>query len=386
MKAGFPYTIDMVEAGFDIFLRLESPNGAQVGVVNRGGTLLGFRAPADGEYRLVATSYRNGEVGAYSFRIQQGVPFGINPLFRRGLIPPPLNPAPEAPKADEKKADEKKEGQVDLKDLDKLGDKQSDVRVDAFTRLAGSVANDLAPQHAQKIARYLMSRDKAELEKVTAKLGSLARCRHLLLALADCAANDDKVRQQTAEAIVGVVLGQDLRFARDEDWRSGCGRMLLQRVLDLTASTKAGADQAADFLRQLYKEQGMAFGIDDPKFLELTRPTQVLESVIRHVAAKAGKEKPGPPDKDYLEQIGRYLLAAGYVAENDLEHMVLLQRIWIKVLTIYLQQQVPAQAKGMSVMEQDLLAHDRKSPSALDQLRAGEEKVLRLWARAHDLK
>ena len=36
---------------------------------------------------------------------------------------------------------------------------------------------------------------------------------------------------------------------------------LMQRSLDLTRSAMTGADQAADFLRDLYKEQGMAMGI-----------------------------------------------------------------------------------------------------------------------------
>jgi hypothetical protein len=56
------------------------------------------------------------------------------------------------------------------------------------------------------------------------------------------------------------------------------------------------------------------------------------------------------------------------------------------VLTIYLQGQAPARAKGMEEVRQDLAAHDRQSRGVLDHLRAGEEKLLRVWALAHDLK
>ena len=220
---------------------------------------------------------------------------------------------------------------------------------------------------------------------MAAKLDSFAKCRPLLLALADYATNDN-VTQQTTEAIVGGVLGQQLRFARDEDWRLGCNKLLLQRTLDLTGSTTSGADQAAETLRDLYKEQGRAFGFEAPEFLALTRPTQVLESLVKHVAAKATQQNHALADKEYLEQIGRHLQAAGFVAETDLEHMVLLQRLWIKVLTIYLQPVAAAQAKGMLEIQQDLLIQDRRCRSVLEQVHGGEEQVLRVWALAYNLK
>jgi hypothetical protein len=158
--------------------------------------------------------------------------------------------------------------------------------------------------------------------------------------------------------------------------------------LDLTSSVMVGADQAADILCALYKEQGRALGIDAPDFDELTRPTQVLERVVKHVAAKAAQQNPAAADKEYLEQLDRYLQAARFLAENDendLEHMVLLQRAWIKVLVIYLQGKNPAQAKAMVRIQQDLEDRDHRSSGLLDQLRAGEEKVLRIWALADNL-
>src|SRR5262249_23111623 len=173
----------------------------------------------------------------------------------------------------------------------------------------------------KKIATYLLSlknQQKNELEEVAAKLDSFGKCRQLLLTLADHAARED-VTQQTTEAVVGGLLGKSLRFARDEDWRTACRTMLLERALDLTGSSTNGADQAAKIMGELYKEQGLAFGIEDPEFLALTRPTQLLQSVIKHVAAKAGKQNSEPDDKVYLEHIGRHLQAAQFVAENDLE-------------------------------------------------------------------
>jgi hypothetical protein len=66
--------------------------------------------------------------------------------------------------------------------------------------------------------------------------------------------------------------------------------------------------------------------------------------------------------------------------------MVLLQRHWLKVLSIYLQEKAPAHAKGLTEIQHDLAASDRQSRSVLDQLRAGEEKILGVWVLAYQLK
>ena len=380
LKAGQLYNMVLTSRSFAATLRLEGPSGEFVAAAERSiAARIVFTAPADGVYRLTASTLAKGAAGSYTLVIQERAGFaGIVPFpFVKG---PGIMPEVKAPKKTPKT--------IDKKDLDDLDNKQSQVRVAAFKRMAENVSGELSPRHARKIAAYLLSLkndQKDELAEAVAKLDSFRNCRQLLLALADHAAKED-VTQQTTETIVGGLLGKSLRFARDEDWRTACRTMLLQRALDLTGSSTSSADQAAKILGELYKEQGLAFGIDDPEFLALTRPTQVLESVIKHVAAKAGKQNSAAGDKEYLEQIGRHLQAAQFVAENDLEYMVLLQRHWLKVLSIYLQEKAPAHAKGLTEIQHDLAASDRQSRSVLDQLRAGEEKILGVWVLAYQLK
>src|SRR5207249_4407880 len=142
-----------------------------------------FPAPANGVYRVIATTFGFG-VGPYTLVIQHGAPFGFGfghprpiriPGKRPILVPGMVGgavPVQEIPQANDKKEDEKKEPQFNLSDIADLGSKQSNVRVAAFNNLAGSVPKDLAPRHAQKIARYLLVtiQQKSELEDVTAKL------------------------------------------------------------------------------------------------------------------------------------------------------------------------------------------------------------------------
>jgi hypothetical protein len=136
----------------------------------------------------------------------------------------------------------------------------------------------------------------------------------------------------------------------------------------------------------VYTEEGAAFGIEDRGFFELPGPTQVLEALIKHVAAKAAGQNPAPGDKEYLDRIGREVQVTQLLAGNDLERMVLLQRVWAKVLAIYLQGKAPVQADALAQVRQSLDDADRAPPGVLDQLRAGEEKALRMWAVALNIK
>src|SRR5262249_19041686 len=156
------------------------------------------------------------------------------------------------------------------------------VRIAAFNNLAGSSLGDLPPQHAKDVALYLLTVEGADLAEVSEKLDSFARCCPVLLALAD-GAGERRVTQKTAERVVGGVLGEPLQFAADEDWRGPCRKLLLQRALDVTGTTLIGADQAADILRELYKIQGQAFGMDDAELMKCIRPSQALAAVIKHV-------------------------------------------------------------------------------------------------------
>jgi hypothetical protein len=362
-------------------LQVENPDGTmrtgfRVGYTTR----LSFVPPADGIYRILVS----GALGTVSLN---AIPFAlqIQPQagFRNPLLFPPPGIGPIKMPGEKPAAKPKT---IEKRDLDDLASKQSAVRVAAFLKIADNVSDDVTSGQAKRIAGYLLSlknEQKKELEDVAARLDAFGKCRNLLVALADVAAKDP-ITQQTTEAVVGGVLGQPLRLARDEDWRSLCRKMLLERALDLTSSGTSGADQAAKILGDMYREQGLTFGVDDPEFLAQTLPTRVLEGLIRHVATKAGKPKSAPNDKEFLASIDRQLKAAQFVADNDVAHMVLLQRLWIKVLAIYLQDQAPGPA--LMEIQQALQKQDGVSRNLLDQLRAGEETVLRMWVLANKLQ
>lgn len=73
-KAGKVYVIDLISQQFDCYLLLQDAKGTILDQNDDGGDNLNsrirFTAPADGTFRLVATSF-NGQNGAYTLRVAE---------------------------------------------------------------------------------------------------------------------------------------------------------------------------------------------------------------------------------------------------------------------------------------------------------------------------
>jgi hypothetical protein len=75
LSAGRTYVIDLESAQFDTYLRLEDGQGKvlaenqRISPVNQNSRII-FTAPADGTYRIVATSYQQRGTGSYTLTIR----------------------------------------------------------------------------------------------------------------------------------------------------------------------------------------------------------------------------------------------------------------------------------------------------------------------------
>jgi hypothetical protein len=73
MSAGKYYVIDLRSDDFDSYLRLENDQGVEVAKDDDSGGFpharITFRAPRDGVYRIIATTYKGGAFGRYTLRI-----------------------------------------------------------------------------------------------------------------------------------------------------------------------------------------------------------------------------------------------------------------------------------------------------------------------------
>jgi hypothetical protein len=76
MTAARTYVVDLESAAFDAFLRLEDAAGQKlaenddVSKDNTNARII-FRAPADGVFRLVATSFQERGTGHYTLQIRE---------------------------------------------------------------------------------------------------------------------------------------------------------------------------------------------------------------------------------------------------------------------------------------------------------------------------
>jgi hypothetical protein len=409
LKRGRSYAIFM-HSGFDNYLYLYDARGALLAQDDDSGgglnAMIRFTAPADALYRVVASSFGGRRIGAYTITISEMPPgamffgkfrppprfpgfppFGPPPgMPGPGFKGPPGNPGmppPAQPKDDA-------QPQIDQADLSTLaGNNPSEMRIGALhrivTKLASNLArNDLTARQAQTLARYLLTiKTNAELEEVLPKIAPLAKSRAMLLALADRVEQD--AEQSASEGVVGAIVQQSLRFAKDDNWRLACRKLLLQQAVDVSARTSP-ATQTAEVLRGLYTEQAVLLGIAADSFKDLAQPSQVLDKLIEHVMAKLGEQPLAEQDKQVFDQIKGQRMVAQYLAQNDLERTVLLQRVWVRILPIYLAQRVPDRADQMRKVHDDLLQSDRTSRTVLEQLHAGEEKTLRIWALALNMK
>ncbi len=418
LKRGRSYSIHMISS-FDNYLRLETAAGASIAEDDDSGgglnALIRFTAPADGVYRLVATSCAGG-LGPYRLSIQEGAAFvgpgfgGPLPFGRRfkfmpppGLFPPGLMPGmmpgigpdgpPQLPGADPSPAADVGDStpHANPKDIANLDDKKpSKTRLSAFLNIAESMKGDLAqydlkPSQARAVAGYLLTvKNRAELDEAAAKLPPFGKSRNLLLALAD-RLEQSGGDQKVGEAVVGAVTGHSVHFDAD-GWNLACRRRLLQEVLSAPGKEKNAATETADVLRSLYREQAVLLAIP-ARDLEAARgPAQVLERLIKHVADRLGKQSPSAETRAVLEQVPRQLLAAGFVARNDLEELVQLQRVWLRVLALYLETEMPQRAREIRQVVDGQAEVDRGAANVLEQLRAGEERILRAWMLANETK
>ena len=369
-----------------------------------------------------ANSREQRRVGPYEITVREGAGFGgpgfgglgmprppfgfpVRPLpFKKGFpIPVPnMIPGEPVPAEDDPKLPAAVVAEVpslvaeaDLENLAKQAGGNARTRLNALhniSNLKGDLTQtDLTPRQASIIANYVVriptkgGANITELDEAVPYLKPLVKSRNFLLGLAD-GIDHEKADQQASEAVTGAVVGQLLLFSKDENWRLSCRKLVMRQAAEMSGKKKTAATEAEETLRDLYKEQSILLGMDAAELEKLVRPSQVMESAIKHLAAEISKQDPAPETKEYLDQVPRHLLAAKFVAQNDLEHTAMLQRIWIRVLVPYLEKINPKRINEMRQVQQDMIDGDRLASNVLEQLRDGEEKILRVWGLALDLK
>lgn len=252
--------------------------------------------------------------------------------------------------------------------------------------------DELPDDQAAVIARYILWGGKSAQEGsiTTSGLHALTRPRAVRLALADLLGEVtplprrfDLIGPPIAERFLGIILGRDVKLGT-LSWREEARRLL---VADVLRELEPDLDAAVARFRALYLAQGRLLGLGEGDDLLTARPSQMIEVVANHLAGRleARRASLGEAEKAALDRVPHEVAAADYLAEDELQRAVLMQRAWLRVLAVHVAAERPARADSARRIAEGDDPGEAGSQDVLEQLRSGEVQALRLWMLLNDL-
>jgi hypothetical protein len=260
-------------------------------------------------------------------------------------------------------------------------------RIDRLAYLARSAHrfSDIPPRYGETLAAYLLRlKTDAEHAKVLEYASAVARWKHLRLALAD-GIMSATLRPEQLQGLLSEILGRDVTIGEGTPGREEARSRLLESVfaeLNASAVRSAGSYQQYDALRTqlrtLYGVQNQLLGAAAESD-SWTTPAQAVRAMTEGYAAQLAAEAGDADAKRQLERIPHDLVAAEYVANDDLGLTVLMERQWIEVLAQAVCQRRPTRKTEVTRILADLVTADREAAHIVEQLRGGQVAMVQLW-------
>ena len=309
-------------------------------------------------------------------------------LLKKG---PPSLEAAETATPSESSSDSRRGGTYDqvAREVRKLSTPGGMVkRIPSLESLVAKTAvfPDITYQDAEPLAAYLLSRKfEVEHQKVVALVSPLAEWEHLRIALADRLDGTRLERGQLQE-LLAAILGKPVTLGQGEAGREAARVELLRSVVgDLNRAVLGSSryhnryDATRTALGSLYAVQAQVLGIKSEEGLAGDRPSQVLKPLIEQYAAQLQAKNADAKAKEDLAGLSRRLKAIEYVAADDLQLTVLLEREWGELLARAVLARHPERKEQIEAALAQLRSEDRQAKQIVSQLRDGQAALLRLW-------
>jgi len=269
-------------------------------------------------------------------------------------------------------------------------------RLDALRGLArcAQVVRDVSADEGRAIAAYLLKpKHPKEYQESLFSMTRLGRWNSVRLGMADAVADaaieePSDIQKERVFETVSKTLGKNLAPAATEPWprrRQILSMLLLRSVYDALGAGEPKetgverCDKAQQEIGQHYRTQAKLLGVPPEAYSTAATPAEMLEPMIQDLARRLGGGAIRPPDKQRLERLTHESAAVEYLAENDLEKTVLLDRVLAKLLAVNAAAaNVPRADRAQKILG-DLETTDGKAPDVLTQLRDGHAAVLQLW-------
>ena len=214
---------------------------------------------------------------------------------------------------------------------------------------------------------------------------NVLRWRMVRLGLAD-QIEGSRLREEHLGELIGKALARKVDIKQD-GWRQRRRHELLAQVAreletqeSLSGDSNSTADEAADLLTDYYRRIARVQGISATAYSDAPSPSEVLRLLIEKSAADLSGKTLSPADRQFIEELPHRLIAVDFLAENDLARTVQFQRLWLRLLEINRSVEASTNAATESIYEQ-LLADDASATHLLQQVAAGERRLLEFWLR-----
>jgi len=279
-------------------------------------------------------------------------------------------------------------GLVVKQHIDSLVDaRQAEQRL-GLLRLVANVADTLADvdlASGQKLAAYLLApKETDEQQQLLASASKLTRWNAVRLGMADHLAESGDLDPQ-ATAVLRSALGPSVSVATESDRQQARRQLLVMVAADLQHAVTTEDGQLSTIGRHgraigdLYRVQAQLLQVPADQFETAPWTSAVLAAMITHLAAQLDRTQLSAVEQERLAALPHELLAAEFVAANDVQYTVMLERIWLRVLASHVAGRVPVAADTSQAIVQETLAVEATRDHVLDQLHDLETGILRLW-------
>lgn len=238
---------------------------------------------------------------------------------------------------------------------------------------------EVSPEEGDVLARYLLApKPEEEREAIAAFIPQVGRWKTVRLAMADVI-SQTPVRQDLVLDVVTRVLGRAPEINPAGNWRQELRLVLMRSVAERSVAPLSSHpfDVAQETMLAHYQAQAKLRGAP-ASASEATSPTAVLRPLIEHAAA-ALRSRAAGEDQEFLANLPHEMEVAEYLGDNDLRLLVLLERIWLRLLALEISQARADRAADADAIVHTLYADDRAAEHILIQARNGQAALVRLW-------
>ena len=213
----------------------------------------------------------------------------------------------------------------------------------------------------------------------------LAQWPSLRVAVGDHLKQKPALDPQMLEELLGKMLPKhNVKLEDSDEWRLSIRAALTQSVLGSigakTSNTQGRMyDRTQEAMLELQQLQAKVLKLNDSAVTNAKTPSAVIRLLIQHLAKQATSGSLSAADQRWITDLPHRITAIEYLAANDLQETVMLQRVWLRMLrTVVVAKNAAKRSDADNVID-ELNQKDRAVKDSLQQLRIGQRAVVKMW-------